>query len=279
MQAVYGSHTFNLSQKLRFLVRNVSVILLMVSLVTNVSVSDDQKSSINIATASNFLLPLKYLKTEFEQQYSVKVKITAASTAKLYAQILNGAPYDVFLAADDLATQKLLDKGFAKTEDEFRYAQGSLVLWSAKPKYLTEEALRSDFINTEFQRLALANPKTAPYGRAATEVLGYYKVVVPKTKLVLGESVGQAYQIVSSGNVDMGFVAYSQIKSFQVLSQKTLNSQKGQYWILPRNTYRPIYQHGVLLGKENQKEGARQFMYYLQSQQAQEKLRQLFNYL
>ncbi|MDH3326724.1 MAG: molybdate ABC transporter substrate-binding protein [Gammaproteobacteria bacterium] len=274
MQAVYGLYTLNLSQLLRLLVWIVSVYLACVSGAIKQVAADDRNRAIKIATASNFLLPLKYIKLKFEKEYAIKLKITAGSTAKLYAQIMNGAPYDIFLAADKLTPQKLVGDGIARFEDEFQYVQGQLVLWTVNSKYKNNEDLKQRLISLDFRRLALANPKTAPYGRAAMEVLGYFDLHVPRSRLILGESVGQAYQFTSSGNVDMGFVAYSQVKT---------DLLEGSYWVLPAEAYQPIYQYGILLAydrqKDEQKINAGQFVKYLQSQDVQKILRQRFGYL
>jgi len=272
MQAINNLYKIIILQIPRKLVGIVSGILLVVSIVLGETAVADNDGILKVAVASNFLLPMKHLKAEFEKKSPLKIKITAASTAKLYAQILNGAPYDVFLAADRLTPQKLLAKSMARHQDVFQYVQGQLVLWSVKSRFNSSEHLRRRLMTGDFDRLALANPKTAPYGRAAMQVLRSFSINVKRTRLILGESVGQAYQFTGSGNVDMGFVALSQIKGRQLKAQ-------GQYWVLPSDTYLPIQQHGVVLRGDQQHVDAQTFVRYLKSPEVQTMLRQRFGYL
>ena len=278
MQVINDTYKLNLLQKLRKLVWNVSFIFSCVIIGLQPVFSADKIPVLKIAVASNFLLPLRHLKPVFERHSNIKIKITSASTAKLYAQILNGAPFDVFLAADDLTPKKLLKKGLVRSGDVFQYVQGQLVLCSMNSAVKTLDELKLRFTEGEFSRVALANPKTAPYGRAAMDVFSHYSIGVNRAKLILGESVGQAYQFTSSGNVDMGFVALSQIKANQ------LQGSQMQYWILPSPAYRPILQYGSILRQNRQNssakgESAEKFVRYLKSSRVQTLLRDDFGYL
>jgi len=271
MQVIYKSHSLNLSQKLRKLVWIVSVILAGVSVSLGCVAAGERLPAIKVATASNFLLPIQHLQSKFEQKTGYKIKIIAGSTAKLYAQIVNGAPYDVFLSADKISPQKLVEKNKALASDQFIYAQGRLVLWSTNKTFSDSEALTIAFKQGQFKRIALANPKTAPYGRAAIETLAYFNVKVPRNRQIMGESVGQTFQFVDSANVDMGFVAYSQLKS--------LSRQKGAYWLLPESSYSPIAQYGLILVNSRKNPAARAFVQYLTSPEVKALLKDKFGYL
>ena len=281
MQAVYEDYIKILSQKLRYMVGIVSMYLLAVSVSDSTAFAVENRGVVKVASASNFLLPLRYLKAKFEQQFPYQLKVSAGSTAKLYAQVLNGAPYDVFLAADDVTTSMLVKQGLSLPEGAFLYAQGQLVLWGPNEKYQTPELLKQDFISAKFSRLAMANPKTAPYGRAATEVMSYFELKVKRNSYIYGESVGQAFQFTASGNVDMGFVALSQILSNRRIVGKAVDgkSSPGSYWLPPEHTYKPIYQHGIVLKESQRKEGVRAFVGFLKSPETQKILRQRFGYL
>ena len=273
MQVINNTNRFILLQKLRKLVGIISIILPCVILCSQQAVAASKAPVIKVAVASNFLLPLKYLKADFEAQSTVKIKITSASTAKLYAQIINGAPFNVFLSADNVAPQKLIERRVATIDGAFQYARGQLVLWTVKSNIKTVDTLQQRFLKSEFSRLALANPKTAPYGKAAMEVIAHYHVNTNRAKLILGESVGQAYQFTGSGNVDMGFVAFSQIKSRQ------LQGRHLRFWALPVDTYDPIIQQGIILTKHQQSTAAKAFVRYLKSPRVQLILKEKFGYL
>ncbi len=276
MQVINNPHKIIILQKLREIVWIVSVVLLTVGCILQNVVAAEKEAVLRVAVASNFLLPIKQVKKEFEKQTQIKLKISAASTAKLYAQIINGAPFDVFLAADVLTPQKIAEQGLGQESGAFQYAQGQLVLWAPKPKNESVDVLKKRFLSGDFFRLALANPKTAPYGRAAEQVLDYYSVNMAHAKRILGESVGQAYQFTASGNVDMGFVALSQLQA-QLQAQSPLSKQQQRYWLVPVEAYQPIAQHGIILKKAQQ--SAELFMCYLKSPQVQAMLREEFGYL
>lgn len=194
-----------------------------------------------IAVAANFAEPFKAIAAVLEKTTGHKVTPIVGATGKLYAQIKNGAPFDVLLSADQATPEKLAAEGLAQASSRFTYATGKLVLWSADPQRV--DAQGAVLKSPSLKKVAYANPKTAPYGAAATEViahLGVQAALAPK--LVQGESIGQAYTFVASGNAEVGFVAMS-----QVLEGGRLKS--GSMWVIPAALYRPIQQDAIVLNK------------------------------
>ena len=192
-----------------------------------------------IAVAANFAEPIKAVAAVLEKTTGHTLSVTVGATGKLYAQIKNGAPFDVLLAANTAATVALEKDGLAKAGSSFAYANGKLVLWSADA---TKVDTRGGVLKgAGFRKLAYANPKTAPYGEAAVQTidkLGLTTALTPK--LVQGESIGQAFNFVYTGNAEIGFVAMS-----QVLAGGKLKS--GSMWVVPQALYSPIRQNAVLL--------------------------------
>lgn len=225
-------------------------------LVSTTALADD----IMVAVAANFTAPFNRLATEFEKDSGHKLVASFGSTGKFYAQIRNGAPFEVLLAADDETPAKLVKEGAAVAGSPFSYAIGKLVLWSAKPGVVDAkgEVLRGN----SFQRLALADPKLAPYGAASVEVmkkLGVYDGLAPR--LVTGETLAQVYQFVGSGNSELGFVALS-----QVLKDGRID---GSSWVVPAALHTPIRQDAVLLNPGQGKAGPLALLKYLQGAKAQ----------
>ncbi len=211
--------------------------------------------TIRIAVASNFNEPIKEIAAQYQKETGHRLIVSIGSTGKHYAQIINGAPFDLFLAADMQRPYLLEQQGYAVTGSRFTYARGRLVLWSPDTDYIDTEGkvLESGL----YRRLAIANPRLAPYGKAAQEVLttrGLWETL--QKRMVRGESIGQAYQFVKSGNAELGFVSYAQIR-------RPGDHDAGSYWLIPQNLYQPIEQQAVLL-KDNPV--ATDFMSYLQKQ-------------
>ena len=216
--------------------------------------------TVSVAVAANFADALRQLEPRFEQESGHELRISSASTGILYAQILHGAPYDVFLAADRERPERLIEAGRAESSSAFVYARGRLVLWSPWPGLVDNgpETLRGG----GFEHLALANPRTAPYGAAAMlvlERLGLAQAL--RGRLVTGESVAQAWHFVVSGNAELGFVSLSQPIAAGRLAG-------GSYWIVPEELYAPLEQMAVLLGPGEEKPAARAFMAFLRSGEA-----------
>ena len=192
-----------------------------------------------IAIASNFLSTAKVLVNEFTQKTQQKIVLIVGSTGKHYAQIMYGAPFDAFFAADSLRPELLQKKHKIIEGSRFTYASGKLVLWS--PKYQLAGLKDKIFFDNRIKFLAIANPKLAPYGRAAKDVLKRLKIYSKlHRKMVKGENVGQAFQFVKSGHADLGLVAWSQIMQLKTAS-------KNNIWVLPESWYHPITQQAVLL--------------------------------
>jgi molybdate transport system substrate-binding protein len=214
---------------------------------------------VSIAVAANFTLPMQKLAAEFEKESGHKVVASFGSTGKFYAQIKNGAPFEVLLAADDETPAKLVAEGAAVKGSVFNYAIGKLVLWSAKPAIVdgAGEVLK----RADFSHIALANPKLAPYGAASVEVmkaLGVYAALEPK--IVMSETITQAYQFIDSGNATLGFVALSQVLKDGKIA--------GSHWLVPARLYTPIRQDAVILDQGKAKPAAEALMKYLKSDKA-----------
>ncbi|WP_373974081.1 molybdate ABC transporter substrate-binding protein [Chitinibacter sp. SCUT-21] len=221
-------------------------------------------AEVKVAVASNFVAPLKQLAAEFEKSGGHQLQISSGATGKLFAQISNGAPFEVFLAADDEAPQRLIANGLAVKDTAFTYASGRLVLWRADGNTPNQTTLKT----TPFKRLAIANPKVAPYGRAALEYLQSQGLSsVTEGRLVYGENIAQTLQFASSGNADLALVAASLV---------TMNGQitQGRGWLVPAQYHQPIKQDAVLLKKGQDNAAARAFLQYLQSGAAQKIIRQ-----
>lgn len=218
-----------------------------------------QAAELKAAVAANFTAPMKKLVTAFEQSTEHRVLVSFSSSGKLYAQILHGAPFEVFLSADKHKPEALIAEGKALSESQFTYALGALALWSAKASMVKgPEVLQSG----QFNKLAIANPKLAPYGMAAIEVID--ALTLPsdlKKKLVQGENITQVFQYVVSGNADLGFIALAQLK------QNTAHAT-GSSWLVPKHLYQPIYQDAVLLNKGQHNPAALAFLRFLKSDQA-----------
>jgi molybdate transport system substrate-binding protein len=212
--------------------------------------------TITVAVAANFAPTLRQVSARFEADTGVSVRAMVGSTGKLYAQILHGAPVDVFLAADVERPQQIEEKGLAVLNTRFTYATGRLVLWSNVAELIEHGTI---FDDPRFRRLAIANPKTAPYGRAAMEVLQYLGSFEGNSlQLLRGENVAQAHQFVYSGNADAGFVALS-------LLLRTPQDSKGSSWILPGTMHSPIRQQAVLLKRARDNAAAVRFIAFLKS--------------
>ena len=223
-------------------------------------VSTVHAADVHVAVAANFTAPMKRMAEEFEKQTGHQAVLSFGSTGKLYAQISNGAPFDVFLSADRQTPAKLEKEGSAVVGSRFTFATGRLVLWSAKPGLVDDKA--AVLMRHDFNRLAIAAPKLSPYGAAVMEVLtkiGMLPLLQPK--LVTGDSIGQAYSMVATGNAELGFVAMS-----QVFEDGKLKS--GSAWVVPANLHSPLKQDAILLirGKNNQ--AAQQLLVFLKSGQA-----------
>ncbi len=213
-----------------------------------------------VAVASNFLAPLKAMQEEIEGRLGVPLRLSAASTGKLYAQIRHGAPYHVFLAANAREPQRLEAEGRIVPGSRFSYAKGRLALWAPGRQEVSLADLKPPFGG----RLAMANPRTAPYGEAARQVLqGLGLWTSLQSRLVRGENIGQVFQYTASGNVEMGLVALSQLR----LAEKAA----GAHQVIEQNLHDPLDQQGVILTPAHA--AAAPFVAFLLSAESQARLR------
>jgi len=202
-------------------------------------------ATLQVAVAANFAGPMEVIAAAFEKDSGHKVAVSTGATGKFYAQIQNAAPFEVLLSADETTPAKLEAEGLTVPGTRFTYAIGKLVLWSSKPGFVDKEG--KVLKKGHFAHLALANPKTAPYGAAAVEVLnhlGLFQSLEPK--FVQGENIAQTQQFVATGNAELGFLALSQV-------QKNGKLTGGSVWQIPDSLYSPIRQDAVILtkGKDN----------------------------
>ena len=210
-----------------------------------------------VAVAANFAGTMEELAVEFNRQSGHTLRLTSASSGVQYAQILNGAPFDLFFSADTERPRLLEQQGKIVAGTRFTYAIGQLVLWSADPERVDAqgEVLRRG----DFRRIAVADFATAPYGFAARQVLEKLGLLdVMQDKLVTGTNISQAWQFVATGAVPLGFVAYSQLQDPQ-------NRRDGSAWLVPAELYDPIAQQAVLL---KDSAVARQFLDFYHSAEA-----------
>jgi molybdate transport system substrate-binding protein len=222
-------------------------------------------AQVQVAVAANFMAPMQKIAAGFEQDTGHKAQLAFGATGKFYAQIANGAPFEVLLAADHETPAKLEQEHLAVPGSRFTYAIGRLVLWSAQPGYV--DAQGRVLGKGDFSHLAIANPKTAPYGAAAIETMTRLNLLQRlQPRIVQGESVAQAYQFVGSGNAQLGFVALS-----QVVRDGKIASGSG--WIVPDRLHGPIRQDAVLLARGGANPAARALADYLKSDKAKAVIR------
>jgi molybdate transport system substrate-binding protein len=210
-----------------------------------------------IAVAANFAAPMQDIARQFENQTGHSVKLSYGSSGKFYAQITHGAPFDMFFSADRAKPEALERDRKTVPDSRFTYAIGQLVLWSRDDDLIkaSAEVLR----NGQFNKLALANPRLAPYGLAAQQTLEHLGLrSITEAKWVQGENIAQTYQFVSTGNAELGFVAGS-----QVLKQEKLVS--GSAWLVPSELHAPILQDAVVLKIAENRPVVHEFIAYLKS--------------
>ncbi|MGP8305474.1 molybdate ABC transporter substrate-binding protein [Vibrio sp. YIC-376] len=212
--------------------------------------------TLTLAVANNFYGPMKALVSDYKQQRSDEVEISTGSTGQLYAQIINGAPFDLFFSADQTRPQLLVEQQLA--DDEFTYAQGVLVAWSPSENI----DVKTELLSANFQYLAIADPKLAPYGLAAQQMLEkYQKWDSVQNKLVVGKGLNATYQYVFTGNAQIGLLAKSQV-------YQQGKFELGSVWQVPASDYQPIKQDAVTLKSAKGKESVTQFVDYLKSERA-----------
>jgi len=235
-------------------IKKITLVLLL-SMVFSVNATE-----LKVAVAANFAQTLKEISTVFEKDTGHKLAITQGSTGKLYAQISQGAPFEVFLSADDETPERLITEGKAISGTRFTYAIGRLALWSPRPDLVDEggQVLKTD----KFRFLAIANARVAPYGRAAVQVMQKLGVLASiEPRVVQGESITQTFQFVSTGNAQLGFVALSQISENGKI-------KSGSAWIVPENLHEQLRQDAVLLNPGKDSPAASALLNFLKSDKA-----------
>jgi molybdate transport system substrate-binding protein len=230
--------------------KNILISLTFVSALCTPAFADQ----LQVAVAANFVPPFREIANEFERTTGHTIQASSGSSGRFYAQIKNGAPFDVFFSADDERPKLLEDEGWAVKGSRFTYAIGRLVLWSPDSTFVTgPETLKTAL----FRHLAIANPKTAPYGLAAKQTmtkLGVWDSVQPR--IVMGENLGQTIGFIDSGNAEVGFLALSQILDPKIKG-------KGSSWTVPSEYHEPIRQDAVLLTRAQNNPGAKALMEYM----------------
>jgi len=233
---------------------------LAIAALLGIAFTSAQAAEVQVAVAANFAGPMQKIAAAFEQSTGHKVLQTSGATGKFYAQIKAGAPFEILFAADDETPARLESEGAGVAGSRFTYAIGKLVLWSSKPNVVDDkgEVLKKG----GFHHIAIANPKLAPYGLAATETvkaLGLTDALTPK--YVVGENIAQTHQFVATGNAELGFVALS-----QVLDNGNIRS--GSAWVVPANLYSPIRQDVILLNKGKHNAAADALLKFMKSDAA-----------
>ncbi|OQX08915.1 MAG: molybdate ABC transporter substrate-binding protein [Thiothrix lacustris] len=214
---------------------------------------------VQVAVAANFTKPMEKIAADFEKATGNKVVASFGATGKFVEQIKNGAPFEILLSADQKSPIKLEKEELAVPGSRYTYAVGKLVLWSAKSKFVDDKGtiLKT---GSDFQHISIADPKTAPYGTAAMEVMEKLGVLdTLKPKIVQGESIAQAKEFVGSGNAELGFVALSQV----------IKDTTGSSWMVPQDLYAPLKQDAILLKTGEKSAAAKALMDYLNTEPAQ----------
>ena len=221
---------------------------------------------IKVAVAANFSAPMEKIAEAFHKKTGHHVLISSGATGKLYSQIKNGAPFEVFLSADQATVTKLVQDKLACSELRFVYAIGKLVLWSRNAKLVDSEGKVLSSIT--YKHLSIANPELSPYGMAAKEVLSKINLWEKKQSvLVLGESIAQSYQFVASGNAELGFVSLSQIKNGQ-------KQPEGSFWLIPGSMYSELKQDAVVLEKGKTNKVAIEILDFIKSDEARKAIQE-----
>lgn len=216
-------------------------------------------SDVTIAVAASFRATLEALERDFEAKSDHDVSIASGSTGQLYAQIRNGAPYDLFLSADQQRPRRLVDEGLGDPASVYTYATGRLAIWSADPDLVNDMTL-ARLGDLEFRAFSIAEPDVAPYGTAAREVLrnlGVWEAV--QARVVTGQNVAQAFAHLNTRNAELGLIALSQAESFDGVSS---------WRAVPEHLHEPIRQDAVLLNRSANPEAAAAFLDYLKSDAA-----------
>jgi molybdate transport system substrate-binding protein len=231
---------------------------------------NDQAVPLRVAAASDLRLALEAMLAALaDRQPNLRVEPVYGSSGQFYAQIVQGAPFDLYLSADVQYPRKLIEQGLALPDSEFQYARGQLVLWARGDCPLPVETQGLEILRDQrVQKIAIAHPDHAPYGRAAVAALrhyGLYELVEPR--LVRAENIAQAAQFVQSGAADVGIVALSLVRA-------PSSQDAGRLWLVPSESYPPLVQSGVILRTARSPEAARQLRQFMLSDEGQALLKQ-----
>ncbi len=241
----------------RLFILGSSCLLLLHAVLLKTFAGEPEAAPISVASASNVADAIQEIASAFTRATGHEVVFSFGSTGRLYAQITQGAPFDVFLAADEERPMRLENEGYAVAGSRFTYATGRLVLWSPDKNLVDDHG--AVLGSTSFRRLAMANPELAPYGAAARSVLTAMELWEGiKPRIVMGQNIAQTYQFVQSGNAELGFVAYSQL-------MRNGDAVTGSLWLPPPGLYPAIRQQAVAL---RDTAAARAFLDYLKHEQA-----------
>ncbi len=237
----------------------VRKVIVQVAFACSVAIQADA-AEVNVAVAANFTAPMQEIAVAFTQNTGHSVVLSIGATGSLYAQIVNGAPYEMLLSADRKTPARLEEEGLGLSGTRFTYAVGKLALWSKHPGLIDQEG---EVLRTgHFEKIALANPALAPYGAAAVATLAHLGLLEQlQPKFVQGESIAQAFQFVATGNAPLGFVALSQIYENGQLTE-------GSAWIVPASLHAPIEQDAMILANGKDNPAATSFAAFLQSETA-----------
>lgn len=218
-----------------------------------------------VAAASDLNFAFKELATEFEMSTGIHVRLSLGSSGNFFSQIQNGAPFDLYFSADIGYPKKLEDAGLAVPGSLYRYAIGRIVVWAPTRSPLAVEKLGMEaLLDPSIKRIAIANPKHAPYGRAAVAAMQHFKVHDHvKDKLVFGENISQAAQFVESGASDIGIIALS-------LALAPVMKEAGKYWEVPANVHPSLEQGAVILKSSTNQEAAGRFLEFIKGVHGQE---------
>jgi molybdate transport system substrate-binding protein len=220
-------------------------------------VSAQPRRGLTVAAASDLQAALPEVIRGFEREANATVTVSFGSSGNFFAQIQNGAPYDVYLSADIDYPKRLAASGHADASSLYQYATGRLVLWTRKDSGIDVTAGMRGLTDSRVKRIAIANPKFAPYGRAAEAALRYGKIYdAVRDKLVLGDNISQTAQLVDSGNASIGIIALS-------LAVGPALRQRGSYSEIPAAAHPPIDQAAVIVSASTRKPLAREFLAYL----------------
>lgn len=247
------------------IIANMPRYLAALQLVLSTLIATTNAAEVHVAVAANFAAPMKKIAAGFNKDTGHTALLSVGATGQFYAQIKHGAPFDVFLSADDETPARLEKEGDAIAGTRFTYATGKLVLWSSTPGFVDNQG--NVLETASFSHLAIANPQTAPYGVAAVEVLKARGLAERlASKMVQGANISQTWQFVTTGNAELGFIALSQVF-------KDGRIPAGSAWIVPDNLYRPLRQDAVVLRGGTGNAAADALISYLKSDKAKAVIR------